>query len=1511
MSTTPILTNVFINEIHYDNDSFDTGEAIEIAGPAGTDLTGWSLVLYNGSNGTAYDTTLLSGAIPDQNNGFGTVAISYPSNGIQNGSPDGVALVDNNGAVVQFLSYEGSFTAVGGPADGLTSTDIGVAEPGSTPVGFSLQLTGTGSVYEDFSWAEPADDNFGEVNTGQTFEMGDPVVEALISEFQPNPIGDDPANQTFELSGTPGASFSGWIVSIENDGTNGLVDRATEVSGTFDANGLLAIAIPDLENPSFTVTLLDSFTGEAGTTDIDVDDDGVVDDLSTFGTVLDAIGVPDSADDEATLYGAQLGGTDLAFTGDEPRLIFRDASTGDWYAVNDPDNGEVLDASGNSLDPAAFDTNPLVNDTFGAINPTFVGETTTPEIAINELRISSPGSSDDDSNFVEIASAEGTSLDGVSLVVVSNEFEPGQVDFVFNLSGLTIDEDGLLLVANPGIANEIPQAVTEANDLLTEFDFFGSPATFLLVDGFTGAPGADLDTDNDGQFDAPIGTVIDSVALIDGDETPDQTYSDIVVGPSGDFPPAGVARVPDETGDFVELAFDSFATDTPGTSNVVEPPGEITPIYEIQGADHVSPFVLEDGETVVDFFNSLPADTLSISGDTVTTVGIVTAVDSNGFYLQDPTGDDDIATSDAIFVFTSSAPGVAVGDELQVSGTVSEFFPGDTDTRNLPTTQITSSPANIEVLSTGNALPEAVILGQGGRVPPNDDIDDDAFVSFDPETDGIDFFESLEAMRVTAQDVVAVAGTNRFGEIFTVVDQGASATGISDRDTLNISPDDFNPEKIQIDEDSGIFDFEFPDVDAGALLGDVTGVVGYSFGNFEIYPTEDFTANIVPSDLQPESSSLVGTTDQLSVASYNVLNLDPNDADGDTDVADGRFDAIAQQIVNDLNSPDIIALQEVQDNSGSVDDGTIAADETLQLLIDAIVAAGGPQYEYIDNTFITDGASGGQPGGNIRTAYLYNPERVDLQEDSVQTISSQDPGAAFDGARLPLVATFEFNGEEVTLVNNHFSSKGGSAPILGIEQPFEDRQEDVDVNGSLDERQAQSEAVQDYVESLLADDPDANVVVLGDLNEFEFVSPVTGLESAGLNNLVLTVPEDERYSFIFQGNSQQLDHVLVSDSLNESAQLDIVHVNTEFAETDSRASDHDPLLALLAIAPAETVPEVNGIPATIYVNDAGMVVGNAFQAGEPYAGNLFSNTDTEFDDATSPDDVIAGTDGDDNIWAGNEGSDTIGAGTGNDIIGFGSGIAFVLAGEGDDFVYATNAENSSTDPDDVNFIDLGSGNDQFWAPAGNNLITGTDNNTIGLGTGNDEVFTGTGDDFIYTVNGGGGTDVLDLGDGNNTVYVENGNYFIFTGAGDDSIGLGTGSDFVNAGDGDNIVYMIDAATAGSKVVLTGMGDDFIVTGDADDVLSGGEGFNTLFGGAGADLFAIAAGGYNFIGDFELGTDQIGLVGIDLADVSFSQGTGADADDAFISLGTEILAQVDNTNADALSNGANFAQTLVA
>ncbi|MGW5055206.1 ExeM/NucH family extracellular endonuclease [Actinokineospora sp. NPDC004072] len=184
-----------ISEIHYDNAGTDTGEAIEVDAPPGFDLAGWKIVLYNGTGGAAYDTRTLSGTVP----AAGVVVQTYPANGVQNGSPDGVALVRPDGSVAEFLTYEGTFTATGGPAAGMAGTDIGVAEPADTPVGYSLQKV-------DGVWREPAPHTFG-VRNG----TGGPGPD-------PDPVGCDlPVDRTIaEVQGTGAASpLVGTTVTVE------------------------------------------------------------------------------------------------------------------------------------------------------------------------------------------------------------------------------------------------------------------------------------------------------------------------------------------------------------------------------------------------------------------------------------------------------------------------------------------------------------------------------------------------------------------------------------------------------------------------------------------------------------------------------------------------------------------------------------------------------------------------------------------------------------------------------------------------------------------------------------------------------------------------------------------------------------------------------------------------------------------------------------------------------------------------------------------------------------------------------------------------------------------------------------------------------------------------------------------------------------------------------------------------------------------------------------------------
>ncbi|MEO1574838.1 MAG: endonuclease/exonuclease/phosphatase family protein, partial [Pseudomonadota bacterium] len=691
-------------------------------------------------------------------------------------------------------------------------------------------------------------------------------------------------------------------------------------------------------------------------------------------------------------------------------------------------------------------------------------------------------------------------------------------------------------------------------DLVTSINFENSDnVTHLLVSGFSGTVGQDLDTNDDGVLDiTPWAAELDRIALIEEDNPPSSTefhYGPPTVGPDGFFVPGFVKRCPDG-GDWEFGAFDpAGSTDTPGAPNDCAT-GVASTIPAVQGASHTSPQF----------------------GDRVIVTGIVTAVTGDGFYLQDPVGDGDVTTSDGIFVFLGTAPGVAAGNEVQVEANVTEFTPGGTGTGNLSITQLTQ--ADTVVLQASVALPAPVQL-IAANLPDTEVITDDGTVPFDPENDPLDYYEQFEGMRVEVVDARVVGARDRFNEITVVASDGVGATGINARGGITLTDGDNNPERIELQLFNDFTPGFDPAVNVGDTLGNVQGVLDYRFGFFEVRVTTPFT--VTSANLQPSVGSLVPTADGLTIGSYNVLNLDPilenpaNCQDGvddiDDDAGDGRFAAIADHIITGMNSPDIIGLQEVQDGNGCEDTGLVDGSATYALLAGVIAMQGGPNYSFAEIPPV-DGLDGGQPGGNIRVGYLYNPERVTLVGGSLMRIIDIDlgDGDAFAASRKPLLAKFQFGDEEVTVINAHSSSKGGSTPLFGATFPA--------VNGREGQRADQMAEINRVVDQELANNADANIVVIGDLNEFEFTDSVfdalTGAPSDVLDVLTRSLDPLERYSFVFNGNSQALDHAAVSNNLSSAAEMEFIHVNSEFQSTSARGSDHDPLVVRLNFGGTDT-----------------------------------------------------------------------------------------------------------------------------------------------------------------------------------------------------------------------------------------------------------------------------------------------------------------------------------------------------
>jgi predicted extracellular nuclease len=299
-----------------------------------------------------------------------------------------------------------------------------------------------------------------------------------------------------------------------------------------------------------------------------------------------------------------------------------------------------------------------------------------------------------------------------------------------------------------------------------------------------------------------------------------------------------------------------------------------------------------------------------------------------------------------------------------------------------------------------------------------------------------------------------------------------------------------------------------------------------------------------------------------------VENLAPSDPPA-------KFAGLADTLVNNLKAPDIVAVEEIQDDTGATDNGVTDASVTWNALIDAITAAGGPTYEYRQIDPVND-QDGGQPGGNIRQGFLFRTDRglafVDRAGGTstnatavVRTrrgpqltfspgrIQPDDP--AWNASRKPLAGEFTWKGRTVIVVANHFNSKGGDDPLFGHRQP--------PVRASENQRHAQARIVNGFARDIQRADPLSNYVVLGDLNDFEFSQTVQILQGLQMLDLYYLLAPSERYSYVFEGNSQALDHILVSPALLfPLPEYDSVHVNAEFA---TQQSDHDPQVARLRV----------------------------------------------------------------------------------------------------------------------------------------------------------------------------------------------------------------------------------------------------------------------------------------------------------------------------------------------------------
>jgi uncharacterized repeat protein (TIGR01451 family) len=808
-------------------------------------------------------------------------------------------------------------------------------------------------------------------------------------------------------------------------------------------------------------------------------------------------------------------------------------------------------------------------------------------IIINELDSDTPGA--DTLEFVELydGGVGNTSLTG--LVVV---FYNGSNDLsyaAFDLDGFSTDANGYFVLGNTVVPG---RDLVFADNLLQN----GADAVALYAGDATSFP----------NNTAVTTTNLKDAVVYDTDDADDAGLL-VLLNPGepqvnenagGGGTTNSIGRCPNGGGGFRNTSSYTARTPTPDAVNNCPPPPIVLTIPQIQGSGTASPY----------------------DGVSVTTSGIVTGRKTNGFFLQDPAGDADPATSDAVFVFTSTAPsGVTVGDLVQVTGEVSEFEASDSDEPDgasppdpKTATEITSP--TILVMSSGNALPAA--------------LDSTALNIFDPTaaSRGAEL-ERYEFMRVSVSSITVSEPTNNFGEFWGVepprvrpfrepgIERGDPIPAADEGPFAGFPPPnppifDGNFERVMVDSDDAVISFgptvRRPpiSVTTGAVVTGITGPLDYGFNNYRVVLDAMLTPGVTPG-VTAATPVPVRTSGEFTIAHANLENFGVSNGN----FAD-RLNKASLAIRNVLRTPDILGVIEVFD---------LPSLQQLAAKVNADV--GNPSvanYQaYLDESASTFGDS--QDVG-----YLVNTARVTVIGAPVQyhrtdtftycgnTDLLHDRPSYILTADVPQAGTSELL--RVTVILNHTKS------LIAVDSP---QPSGICGTGTVgarnrEKRRLQAEDIADLIESL----QNENLVVLGDLNAFDFndgltdvvgtlkgnpapadqvVEPSTDRWSYQLTNLIPTLAPDQRYSLLFEGNAQALDHVLVNNKmLARNTRIAYARYNADFSESfaadatrPERLSDHDapvayfaPLADLSVTKSASPEPVVTGSDVTYTITVA-------------------------------------------------------------------------------------------------------------------------------------------------------------------------------------------------------------------------------------------------------------------------------------------------------------------------------------
>jgi predicted extracellular nuclease len=1374
------------------------------------------------------------------------------------------------------------------------------------------------------------------------------------------------------------------LIALEEGTVINFTDNGWLAAGGFrSGEGVVSYTVPAGGIPAGTVITITGLTGSLNPA-VGGDQIIVYQGAAATPTILFAI---DFADGNTTYAGdatnANTSAVPTGLTFGTNALAFGTDNVG-YTGTTTGTRAEILAA-------IADETNWTTNDTAGVTYPTSftVNSDGSSTVSINDVSITEGDSgtqiltftvtrSNDDGAFtVDYATADN------SATVAANDYESanGTLTFAAESGILTqtvsvtingdidIELDESFFVNLSNVVNTTGTAiVTDAQGVgtITTDDF---PPTVSIGDVSVaeGDAGTSLltftvtRTEEDSAFTLDFNTVVggSATAGVDYEVVSGGTITFTQGGPltqtvsvtiNGDVTVEGDETFNVEISNIQNTVGTTTIADGAATGTILN--DDVTKIYDIQGENHLSTF----------------------DGQVVTTIGVVTAIDkdNNAYWIQDPDGDGNRNTSDGIYVFVGGAlpSSIVVGNLIRVSGTVDEFQPGGT--ANLSLTEIVSV-TETTLLQAGYGLPTAVTIGDTANgadyTPPTVELGS-ATNGFDPTTEGVDFWESLEGMLVTLQDVrTTTPFKSSFGEVMVTMDVGDndSANGrggltISDESADGVLPVDktfdFNPERIQLDDEAlGGSIGAITSVGQTVVGGDVTGVVSYGQGFYDVNVTQAVTFDA--STLTREVTTIEETFDRLTVATFNVRNLAPigfNGGDGVT--TQTTLDNLADAIGTNLKTPDIIGLQELQDFNGTSTTGDGDATLTMTQLIDTIFARTGVQYYGILSDPV-DGGEGGASGGNIQVAFLYQADAVTptagnglvatsnpyiFKFPTADRIGTDNTDFSATRKSIPIEFTpagyTETEGGSFWVINNHFSSKGGSAVLIGSNLDSEYYAEPL--NSDSVKREGQAIAVKAFIDGILADANPLNdkVIALGDFNDFQIfpvIEIITGeIErlAAGVGNtpstfvtgtqvleaLINLLPPEERYSYNFDGNAQALDNIIATLDLLVGAQYDIIHINSEFA---TQLSDHDPGLASLVFDRSAALAGDGDdlLTEAAYIAHFGAVRGS--MAGDDI---IYARGGNDLIEGSEGADYIDGGDGIDTVdYSGSSIAVNVNLAAGTVSGGFGDGdtlisIEYVIGSGGADVFNGDAGANILDGGAGADILTGLAGNDSYYVDdAGDQLIESSGIDTVFASidytlvnadnpaltgvfeklvlTGTADI-DGTGNTLSNHITGNSGSNVLTGGVGSDSLWGMDGADQLVGGTGNDILDGGAGDDVMEGG-ADSDTYLVDSA---GDVIIDSSGHDIVRSTAAAYTL--GVGVEVLF----LDGAAVSGTGNavaNTITGNALANLLDGAIGTDVLNGGDGDDTldgGADSDRLYGGAGADDL--IGGLGADILDGGAD-------